>query len=136
MAECIKCGIEDNKALLFDVISPKGIVKICRKCNVEEEFPLIKKAPKIEGIEEKKGVYERLSKYAGIDAEKHKRRFEIDKKEELVRRQNTNLRDLIDKNFKKKVVEDKNPELKDKLIHNFHWVVMRATIADVKALWG
>ncbi len=124
MIECIKCGLEDDRVLLFDVISKNGIVKICRKCNVEEDFPLIKQVVRKPLIENKKGVYERLSGYAGIDAEKHKKNFVFDEKEDLLKKQETNLKDLIDENFVKKIPEKK--EEPKNLIHNFHWIIMRA----------
>ena len=125
MEYCVKCGISDSKALLFDVVSPEGIVKICRRCNLEEEFPLIKQAKKEPLIEKKKGVYERLSRYAGINPERHRKRLELEKEEEVLKKQEVSLRDIIDENFKKKIPEEENQE-KSNLIHNFHWVVMRA----------
>ena len=39
--ECAKCGISSDRALLFDAIAGKGIVKICKKCSFDEHLPII-----------------------------------------------------------------------------------------------
>ncbi len=124
MAECIKCGVSDKRALLFDVISRNGIVKICRKCNEEEKFPLIKQVSKEPLIEKKKGIYEKLARYAGIDAERHKKKFVFDEREDLLKKQETSLKDIVDRNFKKTVPEKAVP--REDMVYNFHWIIMRA----------
>ena len=43
MNNCFKCGISDEKSMLYDAISDEGIIKVCRKCSFEENLPLIKK---------------------------------------------------------------------------------------------
>lgn len=125
MAECIKCEISDEKALLFDAISKEGIVKICRRCNLEEELPLIESVKEEEGIERERNVYNRLSKYAGIDPREHRKKFgpggEI--KEDLSKKEDKKLKDIVDENYKKSVPDEKTK--REDLIYNFHWVIMR-----------
>lgn len=44
MGECFKCRVEGERIKLFEVISSKGIIKICEKCFSKENLPLIKKS--------------------------------------------------------------------------------------------
>lgn len=128
MAECIKCEISDEKALLFDAISKEGIVKICRRCNLEEELPLINHVKEEEGIERERNVYNRLSKYAGINPLEHKKKFGPggERKEDLSEKENKKLKDIVDENYKKKISTEKPTKRKrDEMIYNFHWVIMR-----------
>lgn len=116
MNECFKCGILGDKALLMDAISDKGIVKICRKCSVDEDIPLIRKPSimQLKEPEKKQTVYERLSKVAGI-------KDNVPENREL-KKQETSLKEIIDKRFKTRFKETKSHH---DLIDNFHWVLMR-----------
>ena len=133
MAECIKCEISDEKALLFDAISKDGIVKICRRCNLEEGLPLINPVKKEQGIERERNVYNRLAGYAGINPTEHRRKFGPmgERKEDLVEKQNKGLKDIVDENYKKKLSQEK-PK-RDDLIYNFHWVIMSMFPCSLKA---
>jgi hypothetical protein len=77
MNECFRCGVSEEKEELFNVVSSKGIVKICKKCNQYEGFPVLRKANEfqIKKSEKISGVYERLSKYAGVDPVEHRKKF-------------------------------------------------------------
>jgi ribosome-binding protein aMBF1 (putative translation factor) len=128
MSECIKCEISDEKALLFDAISKGGIIKICRRCNSEENLPLVNQVKEDKGLERERNVYNRLSKYAKIDPVEHRKKFEAGgvRKEDPSEVEDKKLKDIVDKNFKKKVSEEKTAEQKrEDLIYNFHWVIMR-----------
>ena len=122
MAECFRCGISDERELLFDAVSNKGVIKICRKCNEEEEFPLIGK-DYADKPERTKTVYERLSQMANINAKEHRNR--IRESEELARRQKQDktLKDIVDERFNQRTAL-KSSSRKD-LVDNFHWVLMR-----------
>jgi len=124
MAECFKCGIPDERALLFDVVSEKGIVKVCRKCNEEEQLPLIKKFEDVGEPEERKSVYERVSSVSGFKPESYKKNYVDKEKAELLKSQETTLREIIDRNYKEKIPE--KPKIRRDMIDNFHWVLMRA----------
>ena len=112
MEECFKCHVPETKALLFDAILPDGIVKICSKCSPEEDIPIIKDTlfPK---IEKQQTVRERLSKLSGIN-NVEKASFKLNEKNEL--------RKLVNENY----IFKENLKLKEDLIRNFHWIVLRA----------
>jgi ribosome-binding protein aMBF1 (putative translation factor) len=123
MVECIRCGISDEKELLFDAISSKGVIKICKKCNEVEEFPLIGKEY-ADRPEKSKTVYERLSSMAHLDPEKHKSRIRESEEISKRQRQDKTLKDIVDENFAKRI--STNPKPRTDLVENFHWVIMRA----------
>lgn len=129
MAECYRCGISDERERLFDAISNKGLIKICRRCSEDEGLPLIQPVD-LNKPEKSKTVYERLSAMANLDPEKHKmmlleksRENSLNKyKQDRERRaQESNLRGIVNANYDKK----KSQPRKD-LVPNFHWVIMRA----------
>lgn len=111
MEECFKCHVPETKALLFDAILPDGIVKICGKCSAKEDIPMIKSTvfPK---IEKQLTVYERLSRISGVN---------IDKKTSFKLKEKNELKNLVNANY----IFKENPKLKEELIHNFHWIVLR-----------
>lgn len=111
MEECFKCHVPETKALLFDAILPEGIVKICSKCSPKEDIPIIKDTlfPK---IEKQPTMYERLSKISGIN---------LDKKTSFKLKEKSELKNLVNANY----IFKENLKLKEDLIHNFHWVVLR-----------
>ena len=112
MEECFKCHVPETKALLFDAILPDGIVKICSKCSPEEDIPIIKDTL-FQKIEKQQTVRERLSKLSGIN-NVEKASFKLNEKNEL--------RKLVNENY----IFKENLKLKEDLIRNFHWVVLRA----------
>jgi len=123
MAECIRCGISEEKELLFSAISSKGVVKICKKCNEVEEFPLIGKEY-TDRPEKTKTVYERLSSMAHLDPEKHKSRMKETEELSKTQRQNKTLKDIVDENFARKISTTSKP--RTDLVENFHWLIMRS----------
>ena len=112
MEKCFKCHVPETKALLFDAILPDGIVKICSKCSPEEDIPIIKDTL-FQKIEKQQTVRERLSKLSGIN-NVEKASFKLKEKNEL--------RKLVNENY----IFKENLKLKEDLIRNFHWVVLRA----------
>ena len=112
MEECFKCHVPETKALLFDAILPDGIVKICSKCSPEEDIPIIKDTL-FQKIEKQQTVRESLSKLSGIN-NVEKASFKLKEKNEL--------RKLVNDNY----IFKENLKLKEDLIRNFHWVVLRA----------
>ncbi len=124
MGECFKCGISDEKTKLFDVISRKGIVKICKDCSLEENIPVIRKPTSFQLNESEKRltVYERLSSATGIKEDISKDK--ISKKIGHLTKQDTTLKDIIDRNLQVKTKE--KTKLRKDLVDNFHWIIMRA----------
>src|SRR3989338_11263861 len=108
--ECFKCGIQDDRALLFDAISSSGIVKICRRCSIVEDVPIIRVKTEQE-IDEQKKVEKTRQDAQKLAYVKHMRGDDLA------------LRRLVDSNFKKL---NEDLELKSTLIDNFHWTIMRA----------
>ena len=114
MAQCFKCEISDERALLFDAISHSGIVKICRRCSIAENLPIIRVKTE-EEIEEQKRKQE-LSRKQGISSQRTY--LKQPGKDDMA------LRKLVEENFRKNFKEDSS--LKETLVDNFQWVIMRA----------
>ena len=111
MAECFKCGVSEERAILYDAISGKGIVKICRHCSIVENLPIIRRVTE-ESIE-KKNAPERVPGRSGM-----RRYIRNPSGDDMA------LRNLVENNFRQNMKEDS--ELKTTLIDNFHWALMRA----------
>ncbi len=120
MKECYMCGITEDKALLYEgVHKTKGIVSVCRKCYFKNKMPLVDKKEVPAEVEEKREtVRERLEKIshlkpmAGPPMKKFHESYE-----------NVQLRDIVEKNFKKEALPKTKPP--EDLVDNFHWVIMR-----------
>ena len=110
MAECFKCGVSDERAILYDAISGKGIVQICRHCSIIENLPIIRKVVE-EPVE--KRPQERIQGRTGTRSYITRPRSD-----------DMALRNLVESNFKNDLKEDL--DLKSALIDNFHWALMRA----------
>jgi ribosome-binding protein aMBF1 (putative translation factor) len=125
--ECFNCGISRERLRLFDAISGKGIVKICKECASKGDMPLVKKleeTPLYQNLktnlsEKSRTVYDRLSQISGYDLKNRK----TEEEKELLKKQETTLKDIVDKNFKIQIKETKS---RSDLIDNFHWIIMRA----------
>ncbi len=115
--ECFKCGISGDRALLFDVISDKGIVKICRKCSLDESMPIIRRAENFQDSNSRSTVREQLSKTTGTNPPRKVGTIKSSA------RQDENLKEIVSRNFEKKV---KGKKPRPDLINNFHWIIMRA----------
>jgi ribosome-binding protein aMBF1 (putative translation factor) len=122
MAECYRCGVSDERERLFNAISNKGVVKVCKNCSSSEDFPLIQPVD-LTKPERVKTVYERLSSMANLDPQKHRVAMQERAREDSMRkrRQDTTLKDVIDSNLEKK-----KPQPRTDLVTNFHWILMRA----------
>ncbi len=128
MAECFRCGVSDERERLFDAISGKGVIKICKNCANDEGLPLVQPVD-LNKPEKTRTVYERLSDMAKLDPEKHRSMLLEKAKQDSMRRykddrskrQDTTLKGVVDSNFQKN-----KPQPRKDLIPNFHWVIMRA----------
>ena len=117
---CFKCGISKDKAILFDVISPKGIVTICNACYKHENMPLVEKHDfSVRDANHFKTVRERLIAASGIENVEQKT-FEENKN---ILKKNMELKQVVDTNYMETL---KEVEPREDLLKNFHWVVMRA----------
>lgn len=123
MAYCAICENEFSDDVMKEIISKKGIVKVCPGCFRDDMLVFEKPSPeKLEGIYARKSVYSRLSDAAGLkDPEEHKRRIsEFGKDSGVIG--NESLKRIVNKAYDEKAKRSKNEDL----IDNFHWVIMRA----------
>ena len=113
MEECFKCQRKENEVRIFDVIAGKEIVKMCERCAILEDIPIIKR-PTISQLKESEknySVYQRLKKMAGLE-----------KKEEKHDESILSRIKKLDENPGLEMPEGTNSL---NLVHNFHWYVMR-----------
>ncbi|MBI2045335.1 hypothetical protein HYT23_04725, partial [Candidatus Pacearchaeota archaeon] len=111
MAECFRCGVSDEKTRLFDIISSKGLVKVCANCSREDGAPVVNKPTdfQLKAAENPSTVYERLSRMQGLDPVKHKEQFSSGAigKTDAVKKHEANLKKIIDENYQKKILQAK-----------------------------
>lgn len=122
--ECFKCQISDKRALLYDVISTRGIVQICRRCLVEEPgLTQIKKPNDARFRENDKNltVHERLALSAGINP--YEKKKENIKSKELSK-QEEKIKLIAEQNFQQEILSNKMSS--DYFIDHFNWIIMRA----------
>ena len=118
---CFKCGTSADRALMYNAISPEGIVEVCKRCSEDIDFPIIKRSPefKLKEAEKKKTVLEVLERISGV--RKIEKKAEPEKTE--LETQETVLSDVIQKNLPEIIRARAIPT--DQFIDNFHWVIMR-----------
>ncbi len=126
MTECCKCGVSGERARLFDAIGDEGVVQICEKCSFGTSMPIIRKPTdfQIKKAEKKQTVYEKLAGTAGIDVQKHQVAISGVKTNDRLEKQETSLRDIVDRNLEMNLPEKPAPN--PNLVDNFHWILMRA----------
>jgi ribosome-binding protein aMBF1 (putative translation factor) len=117
MEECSICLVPETRAVLFEVVSPKGIVKICGRCYGKENLPLVNKGIFSEPREQ--SVHDRMMKISGVmkravesGAVKASHDASLKKIAEI-----STVHDLVD--------FDTDPRAKEGFIYNFHWMMMR-----------
>jgi len=111
METCIRCGVNGEIVRLFDAIYNGRMEKICERCSIIENIPIIKKPDSFQLKQaERDSVYRRMKRLAGLPEEKKEDSFFIEDR----------LREL-----------EKKPELelpeknKLNLIEYFHWEIMK-----------
>ena len=107
--ECFKCGVSGEKAVLYDAISNRGLIKICEDCASREDIPIVKR-PTEQQLKESvtpgsKSIRDRLKNMQRHD-------FTIGKE--------PTLRDLVDKKFKTNTFQTPSD-----LVPNFHWTIQQ-----------
>ena len=120
MEECFRCGISEQNAKLHNAISDKGIVKVCQRCSIDGDLPVLRK--KETSLE----IADKTAPVGGLIKEREKafEHMRAGKKSSVMNRQDFTLRDLVEKNYK----ENADTERKSwpGVIRNFNWVIMRA----------
>jgi len=113
MENCVRCNVDGKEVRLFDSIYEGRMAKICERCSIIENVPIIKK-PGVSQLKEAEmgrvGVHDRMKRLSGIrDVKEETTFFREDKLKEL----------------------DKKPELelpeKEKLnlVEHFYWQIMQ-----------
>lgn len=121
--ECAKCLTPGDRVMLFDFISPGRIVKLCKRCAEEEDFPVIESPSELElkETEKKPSVYDRLTKISGYEKPEPSPEKTLKEKEREI--QDNQLKELVDKSLQAVIPAKAVPT--DHLVNNFHWVIMR-----------
>jgi len=115
MEHCYKCGINGQLAKLSNAITSEGIVKICDLCAKREHHPIISQTEISRQKEVQNSlIKKRLSKTNYLNPEI----------QNTSRDEDAHLKEIIKINFEQKRSE--NPQKRDDLIENFHWIIMRA----------
>jgi ribosome-binding protein aMBF1 (putative translation factor) len=110
MEKCFRCERSEEEVRLFDGFYIIEEVKVCEKCSIIENIPIIKMPSSAQLKESEKGygIRERLSAMAGLKREERK---EKTREEEL-------------RIISEKPELEKPSELVFKLVDNFHWIIM------------
>tara|TARA_Y100000310_G_C20661660_1_gene805136 strand:- start:1016 stop:1993 length:978 start_codon:yes stop_codon:yes gene_type:complete len=111
MENCVRCNVNGDEVKLFDAIYDGVMERICERCSIIENIPVIKK-PDIDQLKdaEQVTVYKRMKGLAGFPKEKEGKTFFVEDK----------LKEL-----------DTKPELeipessKLNLVEHFHWEIMK-----------
>ncbi|MDP3026726.1 MAG: hypothetical protein Q8N63_03385 [Nanoarchaeota archaeon] len=112
MEKCARCDVSGEKIRLFDAVYSGRIEKICERCSIIENIPVIKRpdAFRLKESEKGTGVYDRMKRLSGIKEQKKEESFFIEDR----------LKQL------EAMPELELPERnKLNLIEHFHWEIMR-----------
>jgi len=113
MEICARCGISEDIIKLYDAIYEGQMAKLCERCVIIENLPVIRQpnALQIKESERGVGVYERMRKMAGLKEDSRK-------PDVIVRGERLNL---LNKNPGLEKASDEKP----KLIEHFYWEITR-----------
>jgi len=126
MDECFFCGVSGEKVRLFQAIGDEGIVLVCENCAFDENIPIIRKPTTFQLKNSEKPervIADELAR--ARDPKEIERKRELVRKEEEKKLQNLTLKDIVDKNYQKKI-QKSSGKPRVKLIDNFNWILMRS----------
>ena len=111
--ECSKCGVSGKEKGLLDVLSSKGVVKLCSSCFKGEDMPVLRRPTtfQLKDSEKEEKIYNPGSR-------------QLNPVKKQTENSEVNLKQLVDRNYAERVPEEKKP--RPDLVDNFHWVLMRA----------
>lgn len=111
MERCARCRVSGEEVRLFDSIYSGRMDKICERCSIIENIPIIKKPDIFQLKESERGnVYDRMKRLSGIKEQKKEDTFFIE--DRLKKLEAMPELELPEKN-------------KLNLIDHFHWEIMR-----------
>ncbi len=87
MEKCVRCNVDGGEVRLFDAIYEGRMAKICERCSIIENVPIIKK-PDVSQLKKAEmsrvGVYDRMKRLSGFkDVKEETTFFKEDKLKEL-----------------------------------------------------
>ena len=136
--ECFVCGAKNEKTTLFSAIIKEGLVVICEDCSLKERIPIVKRIGGLQLKESEKNqtVYERLSKMAGLDAEKHKAKTRKEAYVEL-KKSDQELRRLVEKKNPLSFpnLKQTQSQIQEDLIRNYHWAIFNTRRMMKITMW-
>ncbi len=106
--ECANCEKNIDRQVSFNVISKKGIIRVCKECFEKEDFPLLKEK--------------------NIDPESLYSRKFIFQRKPLKKKENPELKEQeqeLKKVASKIYLSQISKSQPEDLIDNFHWIIMR-----------
>ena len=111
---CFRCERTGKEARLFDAIYENEMVKVCEKCSITENIPVVRKpsTSQLRESEKSYSVYQRMKILAGLD--KKEKKAEATSMLEQIRE--------LEKHPELEVPEEKPFNL----VENFHWQIARA----------
>jgi len=112
MEKCVRCDIDGERVRLFDAIYLGKVEKICERCSIIENIPLIKRPDALKLKESERGrVYDRMRRLSGME-EQHKREDGLFRGDRLRQLDTKPELEIPEKN-------------KLNLIDHFDWEIMR-----------
>ena len=111
---------------LFQAIGDEGIVLVCENCAFDENIPIIRKPTTFQlknSEKPERGITDELAR--ARDPKEIERKRELARKDEEKKLQNLTLKDIVDKNYQKKI-QKFSGKPRVKLIDNFNWILMRS----------
>jgi ribosome-binding protein aMBF1 (putative translation factor) len=113
---CNRCGISSDEVRLYDAISSCEIVSLCKNCLDFEGLAVISRptTSQLREVERKEN-----SSFSSVKRSQSKI-LEIKKLKK--NSEDVTLKDIVEKNYVKKVKFEKQP--RPELIDNFHWTIM------------
>lgn len=86
MERCVRCNVGGDEVKLFDAVNDGKIIKICERCSIIENIPVIRKPSSSQLKESEKSlrVYDRMKRMVGLGPSKSEEKFFLrDKLKEL-----------------------------------------------------
>lgn len=111
MEKCASCGRGGEEVKLFDGLYVNDIVKVCERCSLISNIPLIKRptVTQLKDSEKPFSVRSRLTRMAHLPVEQRKEKSPYEQ-----------LKDLEEK---PELEQPEPEEMVFKLVDNFHWII-------------
>ena len=110
MEKCVRCGVSEEEVRLFDGIYVNEVVRICERCALLSDVPLIKRpsAEQLKESEKSWKVRERLGRISRVESAPERAKVESS----------------IRLNQIEIIKPKRNEKIESNLVDNYHWVLM------------